>query len=345
MTTTSVTFNGAIPNQPQTINADIEINSSSVLVDLAMQLAQGKIAGVQTIYVDLINHAGDVSIYMPDTGQRITAKSHTQGYYPVLSTNLMKFEISSSVNGKFPIQFINFPIALGVWGHNVIKGDKGDKGDAGQDGGLIVTENSTVPANGKTIALIENDVIKLKRLVAGANITLTETADAITINSTGGGGGAASPAPIYRATYTGVILNPNVTGSAGTTINPVYVTAGVTYTENQNTNPEIFKPAVVTDIHTLTLSPGIYEITFSIFETDVTVSGSWVMGFMPPEMDSTGFVCTDAFGTPSKNGALCGSFTLRLSNETTMSPYLQHPAANRTNTASVQLMIIKVRDI
>lgn len=340
MTTTSVTFNGAIPNQPQTINAFIEINSSSVLVDLTMQLAQGKIAGVQTVYVDLINHPGDVSIYMPDTGQRITAKSHTQGYYPVLSTNLMKFEISSTVNGKFPIQFINFPIALGVWGHNVIKGDKGDPGIPGQDGGLIVTENSVVPANGKEIAVIENDVIKLKRLVAGANITLTETVDAITINSSGGGG-AASPAPIYRATYTGAKVNPN----SGSTVSPLSAAEGVTYTENQNTNPEIFNAELVSGIHTLTLSPGIYEFTFSIFETDVIDERYWIMGIMPPSPSDGGFACTDAHGSPSRNGALCGSFTMRIPNEIAMTPYVQQPGTGSTNTASVQLMIIKVRDL
>lgn len=197
MATTSVTYNGAIPAQPQAINTFIEINANRVLVDLTMQLAQGKIAGVQTIYVDLLDHLGDVSIVMPDTGQRIIAKAQTQGYYPVLSTNLMKFEVTSNVNGKFPIQFINFPIAGAVWGFNLIKGDKGadgEKGANGENGGTVITIDSSNP-DGESIALFDVDpdtgenFIELKKLIAGSNITITDLGDALEINSTGGGGG------------------------------------------------------------------------------------------------------------------------------------------------------------
>lgn len=197
MATTAVTYNGAIPAQPQAINTFIEINANRVLVDLTMQLAQGKIAGVQTIYVDLLDHLGDVSIVMPDTGQRIIAKAQTQGYYPVLSTNLMKFEITSNVNGKFPIQFINFPIAGAVWGFNLIKGDKGadgEKGENGENGGTVITIDSDNP-DGESIALFDADpdtgenFIMLKKLIAGSNITINDLGDALEINSTGGGGG------------------------------------------------------------------------------------------------------------------------------------------------------------
>lgn len=339
MTTTAVTFNGAIPNQPQAINADIEINSSSVLVDLAMQLAQGKIAGVQTIYVDLINHAGDVSIYMPDTGQRITAKSHTQGYYPVLSTNLMKFEISSSVNGKFPIQFINFPIALGVWGHNVIKGDKGDKGDAGADGGLIVTENSAVPANGKEIALIENDVIKLKRLVAGDNITLTETADAITINSTGGA------APIFRALYANGPIT-SIESSPRALIDPTYSGNSGVYTVVENSDPDIYDSRTTSyRPPELVLQPGIYEFTMILYDTDVYADrGSWVLGLIYMG-NLQPLMATDAYGNVNLNGALTGSFIFRVTDETGVTPYIQHPGTGSGHIGSLQMMVRRVGDL
>lgn len=206
MATTSVTYNGAIPSQPQAINTFITINADRVLVDLTMQLAQGKIAGVQTLFVDLQDHLGDVMIYMPDTGQRIVAKAQTQGYYPVLSTNLMKFEVTSKVNGKFPIQFINFPIAGAVWGFNVIKGDKGAdgaQGQAGANGGTVITRDSSNP-DGESIAWFDTDpitgenFIELKKLIAGANITITDFGDALEISSgSGGGGGGIPSAPDY----------------------------------------------------------------------------------------------------------------------------------------------------
>lgn len=205
MATTSVTYNGAIPAQPQAINTFITINADRVLVDLTMQLAQGKIAGVQTLFVDLQDHLGDVMIYMPDTGQRIVAKAQTQGYYPVLSTNLMKFEVTSNVNGKFPIQFINFPIAGAVWGFNVIKGDKGadgEKGQAGENGGTVITIDSPSP-DGESIALFDTDpdtgenFIMLKKLIAGDNITITDLGDVLEISGTGGGGGGTPSEPDY----------------------------------------------------------------------------------------------------------------------------------------------------
>lgn len=222
MATTSVTYNGAIPAQPQAINTFITINADRVLVDLTMQLAQGKIAGVQTLFVDLQDHLGDVMIYMPDTGQRIVAKAQTQGYYPVLSTNLMKFEVTSNVNGKFPIQFINFPIAGAVWGFNVIKGDKGadgEKGQAGENGGTVITIDSSSP-DGESIALFDTDpdtgenFIMLKKLIAGDNITITDLGDALEISSTGGGGGGGGTpsAPDYIQ----LMLSPY---AGGTSIN------------------------------------------------------------------------------------------------------------------------------
>ena len=217
MTTTAVTYNGAIPAQPQAINTAITINSDRVLVDLTMQLAQGKISGIQTIFVDLMNHLGDVYIYMPDTGQRICAKAQTQGYYPILSTNLMKFEISSDTNGKFPIQFINFPIASGVWGFNVLKGDKGDDGAQGLNGGLVTTINSDYP-DGETISEEFTDpdtneqLIVLKKLVAGDGMEIIDNGEFLELINLGGGGGG-TPTPSSSPDYIKLMVSPFAGGT------------------------------------------------------------------------------------------------------------------------------------
>lgn len=256
MATTAVTYNGAIPAQPQAINTLIEINSKSVLVDLTMQLAQGKIAGVQTIYVDLIKHLGDVIITMPDTGQRICAKAQTQGYYPVLSTNLMKFEISSMVNGKFPIQFINFPIAAGVWGFNLLKGDAGEKGEKGEAGSEYPVVNAI--GEGNEISLIENNEIKLKKLIAGSNITINSTADNITINSTGGGGGGGVGSNNSLAMAT---VGHNLLGTdparAAMDLSPL---AAGAWSEAINFDPETFE---LTADGIKILKGGYYNISFA----------------------------------------------------------------------------------
>ncbi len=186
----TVTYNGAIPmGGPVAINTVIEIDQTEVLVDLKLDYATGKISGVQTLYIDLRDFLGDVTVTMPDTGQRITARAGTQGYYPVLSTNLMKFIVSATIDGKFPMNFINFPIALGVWPSG-IKGDKGDPGAPGPAGGTVVVEDSGASFGDSLLDTVsEPGKILVKRISAGSNVTVTDYGDELEISASGGGGG------------------------------------------------------------------------------------------------------------------------------------------------------------
>ena len=135
MTTTATTYNGAIPNQPQTVNVDLSLNpAETIVVDLKLMIMQGRIAGVQTLYIDNMGATGDIIIFIRDTSQRIIAKKDTQGYYPVLATNLMKFEVTATAVQNTSIQFINFPIALGVWGATGLPGPRGEQGPQGVQG-------------------------------------------------------------------------------------------------------------------------------------------------------------------------------------------------------------------
>lgn len=185
----TVTYNGAIPSGgPVAISAVIEIVGNDVLVDLKLDYATGKISGVQTLYIDLRDFLGDVTVTMPDTGQRITARAGTQGYYPVLSTNLMKFIVSATIDGKFPINFINFPIALGVWPSG-IKGDPGKQGDPGPAGGNVIVEDAD---SGDGESLLDTDdpaKILVKNLEAGDGINIVDWGESLEIVATGGGGG------------------------------------------------------------------------------------------------------------------------------------------------------------
>lgn len=199
----TVTYNGAIPmGGPVAINTVIEIDQTEVLVDLKLDYATGKISGVQTLYIDLRDFLGDVTVTMPDTGQRITARAGTQGYYPVLSTNLMKFIVSATIDGKFPINFINFPIALGVWPSG-IKGDKGDPGEPGPAGGTVVVEDYGA-SFGESLLDTTSDPGKIlvKRISGGSGITVTDYGDEIEIKSSGGGGGGGGVTDALSLFYT-----------------------------------------------------------------------------------------------------------------------------------------------
>ncbi len=187
----TITYNGAIPaGGPVAVSAVIEIDNSEVLVDLKMDYATGKISGIQTLYIDLKDFDGDVSIVMPDTAQRITARAGTQGYYPVLSTNLMKFKVTATKNGKFPINFINFPIALGVWpdpaGPAGPQGPAGPAGPEGGSGGAMSAERMVLKydydlAVGQSLNLDLASAISNE--IEGAIISITD--DLIVISETG----------------------------------------------------------------------------------------------------------------------------------------------------------------
>lgn len=202
------TFNGAIPAEgPMAFQTIIKYLGEKQEVDLSNLLTTGRVSGIQTIYVDLNNFDYDVHIYIEGSAQTITAKKNTQGYYPILSTNLLKYIISADGLGDFNIQFINFPIALGVWGISEIKGDTGPRGPQGEEGpqgpqgeaglnGIQIVENTS---DGVQLYLESSPTeIKFKKLIAGGGIELLENEDFIEVVNTGGGGSGGATSEIIQ---------------------------------------------------------------------------------------------------------------------------------------------------
>lgn len=186
-----ITYNGAIPAEgPTAIGALIETNENqTTLIDLSHLISTGKLSGVQTVFVDLNNYAGDVTIKSLGTDQLLTIKAGTQGYYPILATNLLKFNITAPIAGKFNIYFINFPIALGVWGL------------AGGGGGSELNIKNNI-GDGFNLSLIENDNVTIKQLIAGDNIQLSPDDDGnILITGQAGGGGGVNIVSSDEAPY------------------------------------------------------------------------------------------------------------------------------------------------
>lgn len=182
------TYNGAIPAFPQALSVNINYIDTPVLIDLSSNLIQGKINGVQTVFIDLAETVHDVELIMEDTKQRIYAKAGTSGYYPVLSSQLMKFKTKAKGECKYNIIFINFPIAAGVWGQS------------GEGGGGGPIEPVIINTVGDGIPLImPEDVVNTftaTSLIAGNNINLNFVNGSIEIESTatgGGGGGESAP--------------------------------------------------------------------------------------------------------------------------------------------------------
>lgn len=180
------TYNGAIPSFPQALSVNINYIDTPILIDLSTNLIQGKINGVQTAFIDLMDSEHDVELIMEDTKQRIYAKAGTSGYYPLLASQLMKFKTKAKGECNYNIIFINFPIALGVWGQ------------VGEGNNPVPPPVEIITSGGGVPLITEDDVEQNKfmaaSLIAGNNITLNSEGGAITINSTAsGGGGGGTP--------------------------------------------------------------------------------------------------------------------------------------------------------
>lgn len=136
----TITYNGAIPSIGAVslkANATILPNVKT-RVDMSHQYSLGTMTGVQTIFVDLADAKHDIYIHTIDTDQTIKAYAGTQGYYPILATSNMKFDVWSNAKEEInnvPVYFLNFPVALGVWSQPKKIIDDGGNGNGGNEGG------------------------------------------------------------------------------------------------------------------------------------------------------------------------------------------------------------------
>lgn len=77
---------------------------------------RGFFAMCQTLYIDMSKSSNDLTVTVGGTGQLITAKAGTQGYYPVLAANPLKLQFDSLVNGSLiPVFVMNSAVSGSVW--------------------------------------------------------------------------------------------------------------------------------------------------------------------------------------------------------------------------------------
>lgn len=86
-------------------------------IDLTVGQQQGRISVVQNLFIDNAGNTSNCVVTCQQTGQSITAAPLTQGFYPILAAQPIKFQVTSagSVNFNVVIYAINVPIAPAVW--------------------------------------------------------------------------------------------------------------------------------------------------------------------------------------------------------------------------------------
>ena len=91
--------------------------NGTIDIDGQMIGAQGRFAMVQTIFIDLNGAANPLTVTFNQSGQSITAKVNTQGYYNVLAPNPWKIRFQSlpGSTDNVGVYLINVPIPGVVW--------------------------------------------------------------------------------------------------------------------------------------------------------------------------------------------------------------------------------------
>lgn len=92
-------------------------NGNPQILDISQQVQQGRISLVQSLFVDNSGNDDPVSIQIgyPTALQTIVCPSNSQGYFPILSPNPAKFQISSNSTGSILLVLLNSPVAGVVW--------------------------------------------------------------------------------------------------------------------------------------------------------------------------------------------------------------------------------------
>lgn len=107
---------------PRAIPVPLDFTASaSYQIDLSQIEQQAKMSMVQTVYVDLSGIDTQVTILVAGTGQLLTLKGRTNGYYPVLCPNPSKLFVTSIAGvlppgtPPVPMFLVNVPILCQVW--------------------------------------------------------------------------------------------------------------------------------------------------------------------------------------------------------------------------------------
>lgn len=109
---------GTIPKEgPQVIPFIFDFSvQSNYEIDLTLIAQQGKISGVQGLYIDNASNDQPISILTSIINQTVTIPSQSQAYLPCLVSNQVKLTVTSAnATGIATVMLLNFPVAAGVW--------------------------------------------------------------------------------------------------------------------------------------------------------------------------------------------------------------------------------------
>lgn len=113
-------FNGLAPTElPKCVPVTVDFTlQASWTIDLSIAQDQGRLAFVQSVFVDNSGNSAILSLTCSITGQTIQVPANAQGYFPLLATDAWQFTVSLPATNSNPntkIFFLNVPVPACVW--------------------------------------------------------------------------------------------------------------------------------------------------------------------------------------------------------------------------------------
>jgi hypothetical protein len=95
------------------LNVDFGV-SNIYSLDYSNQMKTGRLSMIQTLYIDNSQNDAPATVTLT-TGQRVTAKGRTQGFYSALAQEPFKVVFESDGGAKASFIFMNFAIQPAQW--------------------------------------------------------------------------------------------------------------------------------------------------------------------------------------------------------------------------------------
>lgn len=85
-------------------------------LDLTYFITNNNLDQIQSVYIDNKDGTTPFTLFIQSTGQNVTVKEHTQGWYPLMVSFPAEGKfVFSGATAKTPIFFSNVPMPVGQW--------------------------------------------------------------------------------------------------------------------------------------------------------------------------------------------------------------------------------------
>ena len=83
--------------------------------DLTIETENGTISNVQAVYIDNSYSGSGIFSLSLDSGQVITVKANTQGYFPIFTHAQVRYTAQTAGTSTVKLTFLNFPLDPSQW--------------------------------------------------------------------------------------------------------------------------------------------------------------------------------------------------------------------------------------